>query len=52
MRIVVNESAIKQGCPEDRLFDVWHIVHALEAPQSQKQVDSDVHYALTELGLA
>lgn len=51
MRLVVYESALSQGCPEDRLFDVWAIVHKLEAPLSQKQVDGDVAFAMKRLGV-
>lgn len=52
IRFAVEQSALAQLCPEDRVDDVWEVVHTMELPQSQKQLDSDVFYALRKLGLA
>lgn len=48
----VAKSAIKQGCPEDRVDDVWEAVRTLELPQSQQQLYRDVFLAMREMGLA
>lgn len=52
MQLAVEQSAIAQSCPEDRVDDVWQFVRRLEYPQSQKHLDNDVFYAMRELGLA
>ncbi len=52
IRYAVEQSAVAQLCPPDRVDDVWEVVRTMELPQSQKQLDNDVFYALRELGLA
>lgn len=51
IRFAVEQSAIAQMCPEDRIDDVWDVIHTMELPQSQKQIDNDVLYVMHGLGL-
>lgn len=51
IRYAVEQSAVAQLCPPDRVDDVWEIVKIFEFPESQHQLDSDVAYALRALGL-
>lgn len=51
MRAAVIDSALEQGCPEDKVILVWDAIASMEAPQSQKHLDNDVEYILKSLGL-
>ena len=52
MKYAVEQSAIAQACPDNKIEDVWEVVRTMELPQSQKHLDNDVFYAMRELGLA
>lgn len=53
IQYLVYEAAKEQGCPSDRLDDVWMGINAssFQLPTSRKQIESDVSIVMRGLGL-
>lgn len=49
VRRLVNEVAIENGCPTDRLDDVWAVVSSLELPMTKRHLEDDVLFALSRI---
>lgn len=49
VRRLVDETAIENGCPTDRLDDVWAVVSSLELPMTKKHLENDVLFAMGKI---